>query len=123
MLDLHGFVAETNACNIFCVAGDRLLTPTADACLPGVTRSLVIDLCAELGIPCDERNVSLTEFVAADEVFTTGTMGELTPVVLIDHRQIGSGAPGPMVARLSKAFRTLIDREGYFTPLPPVAAV
>ena len=53
MLDLNGFVSETNACNVFCVVGGRVLTPTADACLPGVTRGLVIQLCEEEGIVCE----------------------------------------------------------------------
>ena len=118
MLDLEGFVAETNATNMFAVRGGVVLTPTAVACLPGVTRGLVIGLCRELGVPIEVRQVSLAEFHSADEVFTTGTMGELTPVVEIDGRTIGAGVPGPMVAKLSASFKELTERPELFTPLP-----
>jgi branched-subunit amino acid aminotransferase/4-amino-4-deoxychorismate lyase len=94
MLDLEGYVSETNATNIFMVDNGILLTPHADHCLPGITRETVIVLAKELGIPCEVRRVSLSEFHAADEVFTTGTMGELTPVTNIDGRVIGNGVRG-----------------------------
>jgi branched-chain amino acid aminotransferase len=88
MLDNYGFVAETNACNIFMSKNGVLLTPHADACLPGITRKKVIRLAKDLNFEVIERNISVTEFYNADEVFTTGTMGELTPVVEIDGRKI-----------------------------------
>eukprot|EP00601_Ochromonadales_sp_CCMP2298_P025818 CAMPEP_0173284878 /NCGR_PEP_ID=MMETSP1143-20121109/8296_1 /TAXON_ID=483371 /ORGANISM="non described non described, Strain CCMP2298" /LENGTH=603 /DNA_ID=CAMNT_0014222961 /DNA_START=85 /DNA_END=1893 /DNA_ORIENTATION=+ len=77
MLDLEGFVSETNATNIFMAKRGVLLTPHADYCLPGVTRHTVMQLATQLGIPVMERRISLAEFQCADEVFTTGTMGEL----------------------------------------------
>ena len=88
MLDLDGFVSETNATNVFMVDDSVLITPHADHCLPGITRETVINLAAELGIPCEVRRVSLAEFHAADEVFTTGTMGELTPVTKVSDIQV-----------------------------------
>jgi branched-subunit amino acid aminotransferase/4-amino-4-deoxychorismate lyase len=118
MLDIDGYVAETNACNLFAVSGGAVLTPTADHCLPGVTRELVMGLCTELGLRLDERRVSLAEFHAADEVFTTGTMGELTPVVQIDGRSVGAGVPGPVTGRLAAAYKLLVDRPELSTPLP-----
>lgn len=81
MLDVEGFVAETNATNLFLVAQNRdedgklkpvLVTPTGDHCLPGITRDTVLILAKELGIKTEVRRVSLTEFYCADEVFTTG---------------------------------------------------
>lgn len=78
----------------------ELLTPHADYCLPGITRSIVLSLARDLGLPVAERRVSLAEFHSADEVFTTGTMGELTPVVMIDGRQIGVGHRGPVTGQL-----------------------
>ena len=97
MLDVEGYVSETNATNIFMVDDDGiLLTPHADHCLPGITRATVLELAATLNISCLERRVSLAEFHAAAEVFTTGTMGELTPVTTIDGRTIGNGKPGPV---------------------------
>jgi branched-chain amino acid aminotransferase group I len=81
MLDLHGFVAETNATNIFLVRDGVLITPTTDACLPGITRAILLELARAAGIETVERNVSMSELYTADEVFTTGTMGELAPVL------------------------------------------
>lgn len=111
MLDLDGFVSETNATNVFIVKSGTLLTPHADHCLPGITRECVMHLAAELGIAVVERRISLSEFHAADEVFTTGTMGELSPVVCIDGRTIGEGVPGPVTRRLQVEFAKLPDRE------------
>jgi branched-chain amino acid aminotransferase group I len=116
MLDHGGFVAETNATNIFLVRNAELLTPRADSCLPGITRGVVIALAGEDGLVCRERNVSLSELYTAEEAFTTGTMGELTPVVEIDGRVIGSGTPGRTTERLQQLFRELVAREG--EPLP-----
>lgn len=98
-----------------------LLTPTADHCLPGITRGTVIELAKELGIPCEVRRVSLAEFHAAEEVFTTGTMGELTPVMMIDGRVIGSGDRGPVTKQLQEVYRTLPERSGWATEIPPFA--
>lgn len=88
MLDANGFVAELNDTNLFMVQAGVLFTPHADACLHGITRGLVIQLGRELGLQVVEKNLSLTEFYNADEVFCCGTMGELTPVVEIDGRKI-----------------------------------
>jgi protein-lysine N-methyltransferase EEF2KMT len=118
MLDLEGFVSETNATNLFMVDDGVLLTPHADHCLPGITRATVMDLARELGILLVERRISLSEFHAADEVFTTGTMGELTPVTMIDGRVIGTGKRGPITAKLQDVYKTLPEREGFATPLP-----
>ena len=118
MLDLDGFVSETNATNLFIVDGGTLITPHADHCLPGITRETIILLGHEIGIPVVERRVSLAEFHAADECFTTGTMGELTPVTMIDGRVIGTGTVGIITHSLQKIYKTLPDREGWYTPLP-----
>lgn len=88
MLDKDGYVAEANGVNLFLIYGGKVFTPFADSCLPGITRKLVLELCATHDIPAQEKRLSLTEFYTADEVFTTGTMGELTKVHAIDGRQI-----------------------------------
>ncbi len=116
MLDLQGFVSETNATNVFAVKDERLLTPRADSCLPGVTRRVVLEIARGEGIPVAERNVSLSELYVADEVFTTGTMGELAPVLAIDGRRIGAGAAGLMTRRLHSLYLEKAAREG--EPLP-----
>ena len=105
MLDIDGFVSETNDTNLFIVAGGQLLTPHADSCLPGITRRMILDIAREQQIPAIERNISLTELYTADEVFTTGTMGELTPVLEADGRTIGEGGAGEMTCRLQKLHR------------------
>ncbi len=92
MLDINGYVAELNGTNIFMVQDGVLYTPFPFACLHGITRQLVIEIAAALSISCEERDLSLTELYNADEVFTTGTMGEITPVYMIDGRPIKNKA-------------------------------
>jgi branched-chain amino acid aminotransferase group I len=116
MLDLHGFVAETNATNVFVVRRGVLVTPSADACLPGITREVVLELAQEAGLQAHERNVSLSEVYTADEVFTTGTMGELSPVLEVDGRTIGDGTPGPITQRLRELHRGRAGTEGEVLP-------
>jgi len=113
MLDMRGFVAETNATNLFIVEQSRVRTPRTVGCPEGVTRGAVLDLCRASAIPFEECDLSLTEFYRADEVFCTGTMGELAPVTRIDGRVVGAGSPGPLTGRLSRMFRELTEREGY----------
>jgi len=108
MLDEHGFVSELNDTNLFMVKAGTILTPHADNCLHGITRGLVIELAGKLGIPLEERNLSLTEFYNADEVFACGTMGELTPLYEIDGRKIERQSGQSITKKLGEAFRQLI---------------
>ncbi len=112
MLDLRGFIAETNATHLFIVQGDRVLTPTTASCPEGITRAVVLELCRRHQIPHVVRDLSLTEAYRADEVFCSGTMGELAAVTKIDGRTIGTAVPGPMTRRLSDYFLELTAREG-----------
>ena len=112
MLDNHGFVSETNDTNIFMAKKGVLLTPHADACLPGVTRGTVIRIANELSIPIVEKNISIAEFYNADEVFTTGTMGELTPVYEIDGRTIENKFSSTLRKQIYDAFKLLTQHEG-----------
>lgn len=107
MLDQQGFVAELNDTNLFMIKDGVVYTPPADACLAGITRSLVIRLCRQNDIPLEERNLSVSEFYNADDVFATGTMGELTPVTEIDGRKITTSGRS-MVAAIRRQFRDLI---------------
>ncbi len=116
MLDLYGFVSETNATNIFIIKKGVVLTPNPDACLPGITRALVLDLCRLNDIPAREKNISMTEVYTAEEMFTTGSMGELTPVLEVDGRRIGAGEVGPMTRRLQQLHATWVRSHG--EPLP-----
>jgi branched-chain amino acid aminotransferase len=117
MLDGRGFVAETNATNLFTVHSGQLGTPRAIACPAGITRATVLRLAATAGIPAIERDLTLTDFYTADEVFCTGTMGELAAVTQIDGRRIGTGDPGPLTAKLSAAFQGHVRTHG--TPIDP----
>lgn len=116
MLDVNGFISETNDTNLFVVRRGIVQTPHADSCLPGLTRQMILDICAAEGIPAQERNLSLSELYTADEVFTSGTMGELTPVLEADGRVIADGKSGPMTRRLQSLHRSLARDNG--TPLP-----
>ncbi len=109
MLDPHGFVNTTNACNFFIVRKGEVWTSTGDYCMNGVTRQKVIDLCRENGIPVFERNYSLVNAYGADEAFLTGTFGAQTPVAEIDGKPIGDqvGA-GPVTQRLRGLYKDLI---------------
>lgn len=112
MLDLRGFVAETNATHVFMVKDGVVLTPRVLACPEGITRSTVLGLCRRHMYPVSEQDLSLTEVYRADEMFCTGTMGELAPVTRVDGRPIGDQKPGPVTARLSALFRELTEQEG-----------
>lgn len=112
MLDHRGFVAETNATHVFIATDNEVRTPFPHACPEGITRAVVLELCREAGIPCREADLSLTEVHRADEVFCTGTMGELAPVVQVDGRAIGDGHAGPITNRLTELFRARTKVEG-----------
>ena len=116
MLDAYGFVAELNGTNLFMSKNGTLYTPHADACLHGITRGLIIEIAKEAGIPIIERNLSLTEFYGADEVFCSGTMGELTPVVAIDGRTIENQSGIALLNTLKDLFLGKIP--AYSDPLP-----
>ncbi len=116
MLDIYGYVSETNATNIFLVKDGVLVTPFADSCLPGLTRAKVLQLAEAENIRTREKSVSPAELYVADEVFTTGTMGELSPVVKIDGRSIGSGKPGPVTEKLRQVYLEKVVDEG--VPIP-----
>lgn len=140
MLDLQGFVAETNATHVFTVARDAsawsaaqrnraawdrapgaapappgapvVLTPHCRACPEGITRATVLELCRAHAIPHAEADLSLTDVYRAEEMFCTGTMGELAGVIRVDGRPIGTGEIGPTTRRLSELFGELTRREG-----------
>ena len=111
MLDVHGFVNTTNACNFFIVRKGEVWTSTGDYCMNGITRQKVIDLCRANQIPVYERNYSLVDTYGADEAFLTGTFGAQTPVSEIDGRLIGNEQPGPVTKTIQGLYKALIERE------------
>jgi len=112
MLDDAGFIAETNATHVFHVTGGVVRTSTTRACPEGITRETILEICSAEGIPVSVGDFSLTDVYTADEVFVTGTMGGVTPVTTIDGRTIGSGQPGPYLARLSAGYLARTASEG-----------
>lgn len=114
MLDVNGFVSETNSTNIFMVKNGCVMTPFAKACLPGITRSLIFDIGRKNNIPVLEKDISVTEMYNADEVFVTGTMGELARVDEIDKRKIDN--TGGILLQIKNLFRKLTELEGEELP-------
>lgn len=113
MLDTDGFIAEAHGTHVFIVRDEKVYTSTTDACPEGITRRTVLDLCYVEGIEHEEKRLSLTDAYRADEMFCTGTMGELAAVTKLDGRVIGDGNPGPMTKRLSEAFSEETASSGY----------
>lgn len=112
MLDYQGFIAETNATNIFIVQKGVVRTSSTRACPEGITRDAVLALCVTHDIHHEVAELSLTDLYNADEAFCTGTMGELVPVGAVDGRVIGNGHRGPITARLTALFGELVQAEG-----------
>ena len=109
MLDIHGFVNTTNACNFFIVRKGEVWTSTGDYCMNGITRQRVIDLCHQNEIPVFEKNFSLVDVYGANEAFLTGTFGAQTPVSELDGRIIGTGDLGPVTVRIRSLYKDLIN--------------
>jgi branched-chain amino acid aminotransferase len=112
MLDTRGFVAETNATHLFIVRNSEVVTPRVVACPEGITRATVLEICTAEKIPCAETDLTLEEVYAAEEMFCTGTMGELAGVIKVDGRIIGTGEVGVMTRRLSDLFARRTGTEG-----------
>ncbi|MDQ2867459.1 MAG: aminotransferase class IV [Verrucomicrobiota bacterium] len=112
MLDTRGFVAETNATHVFVVRDGKVETGRVLACPEGITRATVLEICAAEKLPHAERDLTLEEIYRADEMFCTGTMGEIAGVVQVDERQIGSAIIGPLTQRLSDLYARRTATEG-----------
>jgi branched-chain amino acid aminotransferase len=112
MLDTRGFIAETNATHIFIVRRGELATSCVFACPEGITRATIIEICAAENIRCLESDLSPVDVYGADEIFCTGTMGELAGVVKVDNRLIGDGDIGPMTKKMSELYARRTSIEG-----------
>lgn len=110
MLDAYGFASELHGTNVFMIKNNTVYTPHADACLPGITRGLVIEICREEGIEIVEKNLSLTELYNADLFFCTGSMGEITPIVELDGREISGGTQHDILKKIRHAFENKIPQ-------------
>jgi branched-chain amino acid aminotransferase len=112
MFDIHGLIAETNATHVFVVRRNKVATSRILACPEGITRATVLEICGAEKIPCVETDLKLNDVTRADEVFCSGTMGELAGVVKIDNQIIGDGEVGPMTMRLSELYAKRTATEG-----------
>jgi branched-chain amino acid aminotransferase len=130
-LDVNGYVSEGSGENIFVAMNGTLLTPPfANSSLPGITRSTIVTLCHELGIPVAEQMIPRETLYIADEAFFTGTAAEITPLRSVDRIKIGAGGRGPITKRIQEEFFGIIsgkspDRHGWLSPVgvPSGAAV
>lgn len=116
MLDAYGFASELHGTNIFTIKDNTVYTPHADACLPGITRGLVIEICKEEVIEIVEKNLSLTELYNADLFFCTGSMGEITPILELDGREIAGGTNHDILKKIRDAFENKIPQHSEKIP-------
>jgi branched-subunit amino acid aminotransferase/4-amino-4-deoxychorismate lyase len=111
-LNEKGHVAEASMSNIFMVSGENLSTPSLHSgILPGITRSVVLELAARLNIRAFERDITPGELFSADEAFVTNSLIEVMPLTVIDGNRVGSGVPGPLTCRLMAAYREMVGSE------------
>ncbi|HEX4773985.1 MAG TPA: aminotransferase class IV [Candidatus Saccharimonadales bacterium] len=114
-LDDHGHVTEGTVANMFMVRGGRLITPhEATDLLEGITRDTVFKLADQLGIAHERRNIDRSELYLADEIFLCGSSVQITPVIEVDHRQIGSGTPGALTGQLMDAYGNVVNEASAF---------
>ena len=112
MLDQNGYVAETNSTNLQMIKDGALILPTLDSKLPGITRKTMIQIAKEMGMEVQVRNVSVSEYYNADEVFICGTVGEVVPVKMIDGKKIGTQIPGPITEKFSQEYKKMTETLG-----------
>jgi branched-chain amino acid aminotransferase len=120
-----GHISEGSAENIFVIRGGRLVTPpVSDDILEGITRAGIIEIAAELGIPVAERSLDRSEIYVADEAFFCGTGAQISPIIEVDHRPIGSGAVGPITGQIKDRYFEIVrgDVPAYAHWLTPVYA-
>ncbi len=112
MLDQNGYVAETNSTNLQMIKDGVLILPTLDSQLPGITRKTMIQIAKEMGMEVQVRNVSVSEYYNADEVFICGTVGEVVSVKMIDGKKIGTQIPGPITEKFSQEYKKMTETLG-----------
>jgi branched-chain amino acid aminotransferase len=117
MLDTAGCLAECYAANIFVVKNGNVRTPALGSILNGITRQTILTLCRELDIPCEQTRLTPHDLFCADEVFETGSLGELKPIRSITGRTVGSGKPGALSGKLHHALRALMESGRESTPV------
>lgn len=111
LLDTEGYVAEGSSENVFIVRDGELLQPETTSALDGITRRTVETLAREAGLTVRAKRITRDEVYCADEVFLTGTAAEITPVIEVDRRRIGSGVPGPVTRLLQARYFACVTGE------------
>jgi branched-chain amino acid aminotransferase len=109
MLDPHGFVATCNSTHFFIIRKGEVWTSSGKYCLGGITRSVVLEIARDAGIPAIEKDFSLTDVYGADEAFVTGTFAGVVPVREIDGRKLI--CRGPTVERLQHLYDERVERD------------
>jgi branched-chain amino acid aminotransferase len=104
LLDNEGYVAEGSGENVFIVRNGNIYTPELTSCLEGITRDSIFALAAELGYEVREKRITRDEVYVADEAFFTGTAAEVVPIRMLDGRNIGTGARGPVTEKLQSMY-------------------
>lgn len=116
LLDDRGHVTEGPGFNVFAVIDDTVVTPKSGMLL-GITRKTVLEICADLGLPHEARDIGADEFLAADEIFTATTAGGPVPVTHINQRILGNDAPGPIATQIIKTYWDWHNRTELLTPI------
>jgi len=112
LVDADGYVVEGAMRNVFAVIEGKALTPPVSrGLLPGITREAVLEVAARAGAATEERDLKLEELRGADECFFTSSVAEVLPVASVDGHAMAMAAPGPVTARLTEAYRSLVDEE------------
>ena len=109
MMDVNGFISEGSGENIFIVKDLKLMTPTKDHCLNGITRQSVIQIAKDLNYDVDEKNLTFDDLISADEAFFTGTAVEITPISKVDEVKIGNDGAGEITKVLQNKFDEVIS--------------
>ena len=109
MMDANGFISEGSGENIFIVKDLKLMTPTKDHCLNGITRQSVIQIAKDLNYDVIEKNLTFDDLISADEAFFTGTAVEITPISKVDDVKIGHDGAGEITKVLQNKFDEVIS--------------
>ena len=108
LLDKNGFISEGSGENLFIVKNSKLMTPTTDYCLNGITRQSVITIAKNLKLTVEEKNLTFEDLLSADEAFYSGAAVEITPITTVDGSKIGSGSIGPITDQLQGNYSDIV---------------
>lgn len=108
LMDKNGYISEGSGENLFIVKNSKLITPTTDYCLNGITRQSVISIAKNLDYSVEEKNLSFEDLLDADEAFYSGTAVEITPISTVDGSTIGSGTIGPITEIIQSKYSEIV---------------